>query len=209
MFTGIVQASREIVEVQDMPGLRRLVVALEDLVEGVQRGASVAIDGVCLTATEIDRGERGLVAFDVMQESLEKTTLGELGVGDRVHVERSAKFGDEVGGHIVSGHVTGMAEVISITRPENNFVLELRLPERAKNYVFDKGFIGVKGASLTVVNHDAEANTFEVWLIPETLEITTFAKLAPGERVNIEVDPQTVTIVETVERVMARHLAMQ
>lgn len=202
MFTGIIRGSCPLIEIQEKPGLHRLIIELGEHAKDVQRGASIAIDGVCLTATDIDRSSTGHVAFDVMLESLEKTTLGGLKVGDNVHVERSAKFGDEVGGHVVSGHVTGTAEVVSVERPENNFVLRMKLPERARNYVFDKGFIGIKGASLTVVNLDQNTGTFEVWLIPETLELTTFGALRPGDRVNIEVDPQTVTVVETIERIM-------
>lgn len=202
MFTGIVTASLPITSVERLPGLSRLGVALGALAYDLQRGASVAIDGVCLTATEIEREGEGRVRFDVMQETLTKTTLGQLEVGDRVHVERSARFGDEVGGHIVSGHVSGMARVIQVERPENNFVLTLQLPENAWKYVFDKGFVSLKGASLTVVDLDAQAHTFSVWLIPETLALTTFATLRPGDAVNIEVDPHTVTIVETVERTL-------
>ncbi len=203
MFTGIVTRSCTVEKIEHKTGLRRLAVKLEGLMDGLERGASVAVDGVCLTATEMDF-ERELVFFDVMQESLEKTTLGELHEGDLVHVERSAVFGQEVGGHIVSGHVTGTATVTAIDRPENNFVLHLEVPESARDHIFDKGFVAIKGASLTVVDYKHSEGRFEIWLIPETLDVTTFSTLKAGDRVNFEVDPQTVAIVETVQRVMQR-----
>ena len=202
MFTGIVQAKRQVHSIEDHPGLRRIVVALgEALYEGLQRGASVAIDGVCLTAVDLDDTHHS-ASFDIMLESLNKTTLGSLSQGDLVHVERSARFGDEVGGHIVSGHVSGMARVIGVERMENNFVLRLQLPEGFERYVFSKGFIAIKGCSLTVVDLDPHTRSFSVWLIPETLALTTFGSLEIDDSVNIEVDPQTVTIVETIERIM-------
>lgn len=202
MFTGIVQGVVPVVEITDREGLRTLVIELgEARVVGLELGASVAIDGVCLSVVRV---EGGRAWFDVMQESLVKTTLGALKAGDRVHVERSVTFGTEIGGHIVSGHVTGTAEVVAVTTPENNHVLTLRLPEQARPYVFDKGFIAVSGASLTVVDLDEAEGVFSVWLIPETLRQTWFGALAPGDRVNVEVDPQTVAIVQTVERVLSR-----
>lgn len=198
MFTGIVSASRPITRIEDQEGLRRLVVDLgEELAAGLERGASVAIDGVCLTATQMEGGE---VAFDVMGETLAKTTLGGLAEGDAVHIERAARFGDEIGGHLLSGHVQGVAEVTSIERPENNFVLTLRAPGDLIDYIFPKGYVALAGASLTVVEVDREARTFNVWLIPETLRVTTFGERTPGEGINLEVDPQTVAVVETVRR---------
>lgn len=204
MFTGIVARSCAVRAIEDRPGLRTITVQLTpSLIEGLERGASVAIDGVCLTATEMNL-EEAYVSFDVMQETLNKTTLGALLPEDPVHVERSASFGQEVGGHIVSGHVSGMAQVVSIARPENNFVLTLQVPEPFRDFIFEKGFVSLKGASLTVVDYQHEEGIFSVWLIPETLEVTTFGALSPGDRVNFEVDPQTVAIVETVRRTLAR-----
>lgn len=206
MFTGIVTRSCAIRAIEDRPGLRTLTVQLDNrLIDGLERGASVAIDGVCLTATDMNL-EEAHVSFDVMQETLNKTTLGALLPESLVHVERSATFGQEVGGHIVSGHVSGVAKVVSIARPENNFVLTLQVPESARDFIFDKGFVAIKGASLTVVDYHHEEGIFSVWLIPETLDVTTFADLSPGDTVNFEVDPQTVAIVETVRRTLARQV---
>ena len=207
MFTGIVMDSRDVVAIKDRENLRTVTVDLvKDLVKDLERGASVAINGVCLTATEIDH-EAGTSEFDIMVETLRLTTLGELEVGGKVHVERSARYGDEIGGHHLSGHVQERAEVVSVSRPdENNFELRLKVSEDAIDYIFSKGFIALDGASLTVVDVDREERTFSVWLIPETLRITRFGEKQPGDFINVELDPQTVAIVETVERVMKARL---
>lgn len=203
MFTGIIAQRRPVAALEEREGLRRITIDLgAELVEGLERGASVAVDGVCLTATDID-AEAGQAAFDVMGETLAKTTLGELELGDVAHIERAAAFGDEIGGHLLSGHVQGTCRVASVRTPQNNHVLELRAPGRLIDYVFPKGYVALAGASLTVVEVDRAEATFTVWLIPETLRVTTFGGKEPGDRINLEVDPQTVAIVETVERVMA------
>ena len=201
MFTGIIRESRPVASIETREGLHRIVVDLgREGTRGLERGASVAIDGVCLTATEITETT---AAFDVMGESLARTTLGDLSDTSRVHVERAAAFGDEIGGHLISGHVSGVAEVARIERPdENNFVLWLRVPDDLIDYVFEKGYIALAGASLTIVNVDRDDRTMSVWLIPETLRITQFGSLEVDDRVNVEIDAQTVAVVETVERVL-------
>ncbi|GEK71895.1 MULTISPECIES: riboflavin synthase subunit alpha [Halomonas] len=205
MFTGIVQGIAEVVAIEEAEAFRTHVVRLPGaLGEGLEIGASVAHNGVCLTVTEIE-GER--VSFDLMRETLRVTNLGELAVGDRVNVERAARFGDEIGGHAMSGHVIATAELVSLDEAPNNRRLWFELPESLGRFVFDKGYIGVDGASLTIGEArpaTAEhAPRFCVDLIPETLARTVLADRVPGDRVNIEIDPQTQAIVETVERVMA------
>ncbi|WP_046080279.1 riboflavin synthase [Halomonas sp. HG01] len=205
MFTGIVQGIAEVVAIEEAEAFRTHVVRLPGaLGEGLEIGASVAHNGVCLTVTEIE-GER--VSFDLMRETLRVTNLGELAVGDRVNVERAALFGDEIGGHAMSGHVIATAELVSLDEAPNNRRLWFELPESLGRFVFDKGYIGVDGASLTIGEArpaTAEhAPRFCVDLIPETLARTVLADRVPGDRVNIEIDPQTQAIVETVERVMA------
>lgn len=197
MFTGIVKGLGTVVSVADKPGLRTFVVEFPaGYASGLQTGASVAIDGTCLTVTAID-GDR--VTFDAMQETLDKTTLGRIAEGSRVNVERSYRVGDEVGGHIVSGHVAGMGEIISVETPENNRVITFRVPKEWMKYILPKGFIGLDGCSLTVVDVDKAAGTFSVWLIPETLALTTFGFKQPGDKVNVEIDSKTQAIVDTVE----------
>ncbi len=206
MYTGIVAGAFQLVGLEQKPGLSQLVVELNDaLVEGLTIGASVGLNGVCMTVTVID-GVR--VHFDAMQETLSLTTLGELREGDWLNVERSASQGAEIGGHLISGHVDGTAELVARDRPENNCTMTFRLPPELLKYVFKKGFIGLHGCSLTIADIDKNDATFSVCLIPETLRVTNLSKLSVGERVNIEVDRQTQVIVDTVERVLAERASV-
>jgi len=199
VFTGIVQGMAQIVEVRQREAFRTHVVRLPaPLLEGLQPGASVAHNGCCLTVTGID-GDR--VSFDLMRETLRVTNLGALGPGDRVNVERAARFGDEIGGHPMSGHILCTAEVTEVIDSPDNRKLWFRLPDTLARYLFAKGYIGVDGVSVTI--GEVRGNRFDVNLIPETLARTNLGGRTPGERVNIEIDPQTQAIVDTVERVLA------
>jgi riboflavin synthase len=205
MFTGIVQGTAEIVAIREAEAFRTHVVNLPGhLREGLELGASVAHNGVCLTVTDIE-GER--VSFDLMRETLRVTNLGALREGDRVNIERAARFGDEIGGHAMSGHIMAMAEMVELDQTPNNRRLWFEVPHALGRFLFDKGYIGVDGISLTIgevrratADHGPQ---FCVDLIPETLERTILVDRVPGDRVNIEIDPQTQAIVETVERVLA------
>lgn len=200
MFTGIVQANQPIVLLEKKTGLYTLSVQLtEDLVEGLQTGGSVSVDGVCLTVVSIDGL---LVTFNAMMETLRLTTLQFLEVGKKVNIERSSRVGDEVGGHRLSGHVHGMAEIVKVDQPENNKSMTFQVPREWMKYIVQKGFIALDGCSLTVVNPDRHSGTFEVWFIPETLSRTGFGSKQVGDFVNLEFDPNTQIIVETVERIM-------
>ncbi len=137
-----------------------------------------------------------------MQETLRVTNLGELQVGDSVNAESALKFGDVIGGHLMSGHIMAMAELLERTPSDNNLSLTFRAPAHLMKYILTKGYIGIDGISLTV--GEVKDDCFDVHLIPETLSRTTLGAKQPGERVNIEIDPQTQAIVETVERVMAQ-----
>jgi len=199
MFTGIVQGTAEVVDIIEKENFRTHVVRLPDtLLPGLEPGASVAHNGCCLTVTGID-GEG--VAFDLMQETLKVTNLGEVKVGDRVNVERAARFGDEIGGHAMSGHILCTAEVSRVIESENNRQVWFRIPSQWTKYIFTKGYIGIDGISLTI--GDVEEDEFNVNLIPETLQRTNIGTRQVGDRINIEIDPQTQAIVDTVERVMA------
>lgn len=197
MFTGIVQGSFPIGAIDKKAGLMTLVIDLPPaLCEGLEVGASVAVDGVCLTVTALT--SEG-VSFDVMQQTLSLTTLGDLENGDAVNIERSARQGVEIGGHIVSGHVDGAVEIVAIEEPENNRFVTYRMPPEKMKYIFDKGFVALNGCSLTVAETDRNKQTFTVCYIPETLRVTTHAAKQIGDRVNIEIDRQTQAIVDTVE----------
>ncbi|RDB41820.1 riboflavin synthase subunit alpha [Halomonas sp. DQ26W] len=205
MFTGIVQGTAEIVAIEEAEAFRTHVVVLSDeLRQGLESGASVAHNGVCLTVTAIE-GEQ--VRFDLMRETLKVTNLGFLVVGDRVNIERAARFGDEIGGHAMSGHVMAMAELVELDEAPNNRRLWFEVPRVLGRFLFAKGYIGVDGISLTIGDVRAakpkHGPRFCVDLIPETLARTILVDRVPGDRVNIEVDPQTQAIVETVERVLA------
>lgn len=148
--------------------------------------------------THID-GNR--VAFDLMRETLRLTNLGALEVGGRVNLERAARLGDEIGGHAMSGHILCQATLVELDEAPNNRRLWFTVPEAHARFLFEKGYIGVDGISLTIGAVDGVR--FCVDLIPETLSRTTLGERVLGERVNIEIDPQTQAIVETVERVLA------
>lgn len=205
MFTGIVQGYCEVADVHDERSLRRLTVWLGDpLTAGLEPGASVAVNGVCLTVTAVDGGK---ARFDVIRETLGLSNLGDVTVGSRVNVERSFRVGDEVGGHILSGHVSGVAELTRVAEAENERNLYFRVPQELLKFLSYKGFVALDGASLTIAHVDKDAAELGVCLIPETIRRTTLGDLKVGGRVNLEVDPQTQTIVETVERVLAERLA--
>ena len=202
MFTGIVAGVAKIADIQDLPGLRRIVVEFPTgFCDQVQIGASIAIDGVCLTVTA---HEGDSAAFDIMQQSLSITTLGQYQTGDPVNAERAARQGAEIGGHPLSGHVDFTTRLLAIEQTENNYVLRLAIPEKWRKYVFAKGYIAINGASLTIAEVTADHSEFSVWLIPETLRMTVFKQKQVGDNLNIEIDRQTQTIVDTVEAVLAR-----
>ncbi len=204
MFTGIVQGTAEVVQIDEKENFRTHVVKLpEAILPGLAPGASVAHNGCCLTVVTID-GDK--VSFDLMQETLKVTNLGELKVGDKVNVERAARFGDDIGGHAMSGHILCTAEVTKVIESPNNHQVWFRIPEQWTKYVFTKGYIGIDGISLTI--GDVAGSEFNVNLIPETLQRTNIGSRQKGERINIEIDPQTQAIVDTVERVMAERASV-
>ena len=203
MFTGIVQSARPVAEVSHVEGMMHLTMDLgRELTVGLERGASVSISGACLTAVEFDV-EAGWARFDLIAETLRLTTLGGLEPGTLVNIERAAKIGDEIGGHLLSGHVHGVAEVVDIQTPANNHEVTMRVDPEVLRYVFPKGYIALDGASLTIVDVDRDASTFSVHLIPETLERTTFGQRGVGDRINVELDAQTLAVVETVDAALA------
>jgi riboflavin synthase len=207
MFTGIVQGVAQVAALEDHSGLRRLRLAFAPGFDsGLQVGASVAVDGVCLTVTAL---HTGAADFDAMQQTLALTALGTLRVGGAVNVERAARQGAEVGGHVLSGHVDVMGRLVALHTPQNNHVLRIALPVPWMRYVFAKGYIAVDGASLTVAEAAREADGsgwFEVWLIPETLRVTTFGAKRVGDAFNIEIERQTQVIVDTVRAAVDERL---
>ena len=196
MFTGIVQGKGSIASIEKGEAVWTFHITIPEST-GLQRGASVAINGVCLTATNIDGH---LVAFDVIHETLERTNLSRLSKGDEVNVERSLKMGDELGGHLLSGHIMGTGEIVSRAEVGEGVDLTVATAQSMMKFIHEKGYIGLNGASLTI--GEVTENRFNIHLIPETLRLTTFGSLHEGSCINIEIDAMTQTIVATVERMM-------
>ena len=205
MFTGIVQGVARLAAISDRPGLRSFELSFPDGFDsGLEIGASVACDGVCLTVTAL--AAPGRACFDVMQQSLGLTTLGALIEGGAINVERAARDGAEIGGHPISGHVDCQGRLLSVRQPENNHVLRIGVPASHMRYVFAKGYIAINGASLTVAEANRRERWFEVWLIPETLRMTSFADKQAGDALNIEIERSTQVLVDTVRDVLDERL---
>src|SRR5579859_1769494 len=202
MFTGIVQGAYPVRAIIRKAAALSYAVDLPDHLRGnLKLGASVSVDGVCQTVARLDGS---LVHFDANDETLRVTTLGSLAEGALAHIERSARQGDENGGHVLSGHVDGTGEIVGVEHSADNLALIVRVPIELSRYVFDKGFIALQGASLTVNRWDEISQTFRVNLIPETIRLTTFGEKRVGDRMNLEIDRQTQVIVDTIERAIHR-----
>lgn len=207
MFTGIVQTQAIVDKIQHRADFRQIQLQVSAVyLVALEKGASIAINGTCLTAVEFYcQDEQGFVLFDVIDETLRLTNLGLLKVGDKVNFERSLTLGKELGGHILSGHIHTTASIISISQSENNCAMQLLLPAPWGNYVFSKGFIAIDGISLTVGQlklHPDQSCEFSLHLIPETLAVTNLGQRQTGDKVNIEIDQQSYTIVQSIERIL-------
>lgn len=196
MFSGIVIGTYEVVGVERKPGLICVSVALpEEITSQIEVGASVAVNGVCLTATHISPGE---VTFDIIAETIRVTTLNAVQPGALVNIELSLTGSKDISGHIVSGHVDDVVLIELIDRPdENNCTVTFSAKEEWMKYIFPKGFIALNGCSLTVGFVDRKACRFCVYLIPETLRRTNFSQKKVSDFVNLEVERQTQAIVDT------------
>jgi riboflavin synthase len=191
MFTGLVTDVGTVASVEDANGIRRLRVESGYPVSALQMGASVEHSGVCLTLVEFGaRADGSWWVVQAIPETLSRTTLGAWEAGQRVNLELSLKIGDELGGHLVYGHVDGLGAVKSITPDGDSRRIRIGLPGDLGRYLAEKGSITVDGVSLTVsaVGRDAAGDWFEVAIIPHTLEVTTLGALAAGDKVNLEVD---------------------
>ncbi len=205
MFTGIVQGVARIVAIEDRQGLRSFTIDFPaGFCADLATGASVSVDGVCLTVTQLLSPTS--VTFDVILQSLNVTTLGNYAVGDSVNVERAAKDGAEIGGHPLSGHIDFSAEIMTVQTSDTNRVLRIGIPEGFRKYVFAKGYIAINGASLTVSEASRAEGWFEVWLIPETRRMTVFENKRAGDRLNIEIERGTQVVVDTVREAVSESL---
>lgn len=196
MFTGIVQGLAKVIALNKRDQFMQLRLSLPEInSSNLQTGASIAVNGTCLTITEFDHTE---VQFDVIKETLDVTNLGNADVGDTVNFERAARYGDEIGGHQLSGHISSVVTIDEIVRTTDNCTLWLKVPEQLLQYLLPKGFVSLNGCSLTI--GEVTGSRFSIHLIPETLAVTTFGSAQQGDRINMEVDPQTQAIVDTVNR---------
>lgn len=201
MFTGIVQTLARVHAIEDHGDFRRHILDMDPIFcKNLQLGASIAHNGCCLTVVAI---HHQLIAFDLIQSTLAITNLGQLKVNDLINIERAAVLGDEIGGHLMSGHIMAQATIIEQIDTPNNRTLWLSVPEHCAPYLFDKGYVGLDGVSLTIGS--VRQASFCVHLIPETLKRTNFAWKTVGDTLNLEIDPQTQTIVDTVRRELQKH----
>jgi riboflavin synthase len=185
VFTGIVEELGEVTAIEDLGAAARLAVRGAVVAGDAEPGASIAVNGICLTVVDVDRGTGGLT-FDVMRETLDRSSLGVLRAGAAVNLERAATLASRLGGHLVQGHVDGVGRVLARTPDERWELITIGLPPQLGRYVVEKGSIAVDGVSLTVTSVSAES--FTVSLIPTTLRLTTLGQKPVGEPVNIEVD---------------------
>jgi riboflavin synthase len=198
MFTGIVEELGTVAAIEDQGDALRLTVRAATALDGTILGDSIAVNGCCLTVATV---EGDTWTADVMQETLDMTSLAGVAPGDRVNLERAVTADKRLGGHLVQGHVDGVGTVVGRSPSEHWDVVEVSLPTDLARYVVPKGSICVDGVSLTVV--DVGADSFTVSLIPETLARTTLGSRRPGDRVNLETD----VIARHVEKLMPHYLA--
>ena len=197
MYTGIVAGTAPILSIEERDGFRSFTIDLTGFDDGLEIGASVSLDGVCMTVVGI---ESGRVGFDAVEETLERTTLADRSNGDVLNVERSLRLGDELGGHMLSGHVMCTAEILERAEVGEGVDLRISIPDVVRPYILEKGYVAVDGMSLTVGRVDDSG--FDLHIIPETLRVTTIGQKEVGGSVNIEVDSQTQAIVDTLSRSM-------
>jgi len=204
MFTGIIQGTAQISKFYSQPGSYRLIleVAQSELLHSLSIGASVSVDGICLTVVEIGTQS---ITFDVIDITYKDTNLKTRKPGDIVNIERAACFGDEIGGHLLSGHIHTTATVLTVRQTNEQTILECQVPEKWIQYIFTKGFIALNGTSLTVQAVNKQQHYFDVHLIPETLRTTNFQTKTPA-LLNVEIDQQTFTIVNTLSNIIADNL---
>jgi riboflavin synthase len=191
MFTGLVTDVGRVASVEDAKGIRRLTLRSKYRVEQLQMGASVMHSGVCLTLVDFGPDDEGSWwTVEAIPETLSRTTLGEWTEGTLVNLELSLKLGDELGGHLVYGHVDAVGKIGVIAAAGDSRVMRVRIPAELSKFFVEKGSVTVDGVSLTVSNVHAkgEETWFEISLIPHTLAVTTLGELVAGSRVNLEVD---------------------
>ena len=198
MFTGIVSGQGHIQNIKNNVDYTSITIkATAGFSKNLKRGASVAVNGVCLT---VKKGTTDLLEFDVIAETLEKTNFKLLSKGNKVNLERSMKANTEIGGHLVSGHIHGVGVIKSINDRGQTKDLRIQPPASLMEYLFYKGYVGLNGCSLTIGK--VFKSSFDIHLIPETIKVTNFQKMKKGDLINIEIDQTTINTVETIKKIM-------
>ena len=198
MFTGIVSGQGYIHKIKNNVDYASITIkAPAGFSKNLKRGASVAVNGVCLTAK---KGATDLLEFDVITETLEKTNFKLLSKGNKVNLERSMKADTEIGGHLVSGHIHGVGIIKSINDRGQTKDLRIQPPASLMEFLFYKGYVGLNGCSLTIGK--VFKSSFNIHLIPETIKVTNFQKMKKGDLINIEIDQTTINTVETIKKIM-------
>ncbi|OTA18439.1 riboflavin synthase subunit alpha [Xenorhabdus vietnamensis] len=204
MYTGIVQGKERVLSLNKNNGFSTLEISNNNrFLDDVTVGASVAIDGTCLTVTKFSEDS---VYFDISDFTTDTTTLKFLSINDEVNIERSHQMHKENGGHSLYGHVEGIAEVMEFNAIGETYRLVIRIPQDNIKYFFLKGFIGLHGCSLTINDIDEENKTIALNLIPETLRMTNLSNIKVGDFLNYEIDQTTRTIVDTLSRTLSSQI---
>ena len=198
MFTGIVETVGTIEKLEQQDDIWILEFAVDaDFSNDLKQGASVSVNGICLTFIDTPSN---LLRFDVVKETYDRTNLAFLERGNLVNLERSLSFGDEIGGHLVSGHIHCVGKVVKQQCKNNSTDLLIALENIDTSYLFEKGYIAINGCSLTL--GEIEGRSFYLHLIPETLNVTNLSEVSEGDYLNIEFEQSTVTTVETVKKLL-------
>ncbi len=198
MFTGIIEGTGRVVSVEETNGGRRLGVSADLATDGLDTGESIAVAGACMTVVS---SQSGSFVFDVSAESLRRTTLGAFAEGDAVNLERALKFGDRLGGHMVNGHIDGLGRLAARRAEGDSTLLTFEVPQELTRLTVEKGSVAIDGVSLTCFS--CRKDSFEVAVVPHTLEVTTLGGLGERQRVNVETDVLGRYVAKLVEPVLA------
>ncbi|MFL2941923.1 MAG: riboflavin synthase subunit alpha [Candidatus Poseidoniales archaeon] len=204
VFSGIVHSTGTITKVsKSKDSLALEVESSSEFLADLQIGASVCLDGVCLTVTSVNDMR---MSFDLIIETLRSTTFDTVKTSDEVNLERSIKFGDEIGGHILSGHVSDTISINKISKTDENYILSFKTSPDIVKYIFPKGYVAINGVSLTVGDVSRKDNLFNVYLIPETLRRTNLSNKLVGDLVNVEIESQTRNTVDTITKITKENI---
>ena len=196
MFSGIVQEAGKVKDFLKREDIYNISIDCSSkITSNLKKGASVSVNGVCLTVKD-ENPE--ILRFDLVEETIKRTNFQNIKIGDNVNLERSLKMGDEIGGHLVSGHIHGISKVVSIEIRDQSWDVEISIETFMQEYILHKGYVAINGCSLTV--GEVSKESFLIHLIPETLSVTNLFQLEQDSTVNIELDQNTIIIADTIKK---------